>query len=184
MDERTRQVLHSSENFDWQTPPDLFTALDAEFHFDYDAAASEKNALCEHYASAEGAFELLIFDQGWTSRWSWNDDLDGLTAPWGDRTFCNPPYGRGIGAWFAKAYQESLSGKTSVLLVPARTDTVYWHEYAMKAHEVRLIKGRVKFRLPGSEETNSAPFPSAIVIFRPGKQLIGTPIFISWDWRE
>ena len=77
----------------------------------------------------------------------------------------NPPYGREVGVWIEKAYNESLKGATVVCLIPSRTDTKYWHDYCMKASEIRFIKGRLKF----GDSKNSAPFPSAIVIFN-GKQ--------------
>ena len=86
---------------------------------------------------------------------------DGLSRPWGTSTFVNPPYGREIGKWLKKAYEESQQGKTIVCLIPSRTDTSWWHSYVMKAKEIRFIRGRLKFG--GSK--NSAPFPSAIVIF-------------------
>ena len=79
--------------------------------------------------------------------------------------FVNPPYGRGIGRWFEKAYDESLKKDTTVvMLIPARTDTKYWHKYAMRADEIRLIKGRLKF----GGGKNSAPFPSAVLVFGSG----------------
>jgi site-specific DNA-methyltransferase (adenine-specific) len=78
-------------------------------------------------------------------------------------TYCNPPYGRQIGAWIKKAYDESKKGKTVVMLLPCRTDTRWWHEYVMKAKEIRFIKGRLKF---GGAKTN-APFPSCVVVFKP-----------------
>jgi hypothetical protein len=74
----------------------------------------------------------------------------------------NPPYGRGISVWMEKAYNESRQGALVVCLIPSRTDTLWWHNYAMKG-EIRFIKGRIKF---GGHE-NPAPFPSAVVIFRP-----------------
>lgn len=87
----------------------------------------------------------------------------GLDREWGYTTFCNPPYGRAINAWIKKGYEESLLGKTVVFLIPSRTDTKWWHEYIMKAAEIRFLKGRLKF----GDSKNSAPFPSAIVIFSP-----------------
>ena len=87
--------------------------------------------------------------------------FDGLRIEWGRRNFVNPPYGRGISAWIKKGYEESLKGKLVVLLLPSRTDTRWWHDYVMKAAEIRFIKGRLKFK--GAK--NSAPFPSCIVIF-------------------
>jgi hypothetical protein len=75
----------------------------------------------------------------------------------------NPPYGREIGLWMRKAYESSLQGATVVGLVPARTDTAWWHDFAAKAPEVRFIRGRLKF----GRSRNSAPFPSAVIVFRP-----------------
>jgi site-specific DNA-methyltransferase (adenine-specific) len=75
----------------------------------------------------------------------------------------NPPYGREIGKWMKKAVEEWKRGNTVVCLVPARTDTAWWHDYAIKG-EIRFIRGRLKF----GGGKSSAPFPSAIVIFRPG----------------
>ena len=88
-----------------------------------------------------------------------------LTIHWGNCNFINPPYGKEIGKWIAKAYSEAQGGATCVLLIPSRTDTKWWHDYIMKADEIRFIKGRLKF----GESKNSAPFPSAIVIFKGGK---------------
>ena len=88
--------------------------------------------------------------------------LDGLSIEWGGVNFVNPPYGREIPKWIKKGYEEYLKGKTVVFLIPSRTDTRWWHDYCMKATEIRFIKGRLKF----GNAKNSAPFPSAIVIFR------------------
>lgn len=87
---------------------------------------------------------------------------DGLNIDWGESNFVNPPYGRQIGKWIKKGYEEYLKGKTVVFLVPSRTDTIWWHDYCMKASEIRFIKGRLKF----DDQKNSAPFPSAIIVFR------------------
>jgi hypothetical protein len=87
--------------------------------------------------------------------------IDGLSIAWGYSNFVNPPYSQ-LKAWCKKAYEESLKGKTVVMLIPSRTDTIAWHEYCMKAQEIRFIKGRLKF----GDSKNSAPFPSAIVIFQ------------------
>jgi site-specific DNA-methyltransferase (adenine-specific) len=84
----------------------------------------------------------------------------GLVREWGACTFVNPPYSQ-IKDWCKKAYEEHLKGKTVVMLIPSRTDTRYWHDYIMKAKEIRFIKGRLKF----GDAKNSAPFPSAIVVF-------------------
>ena len=87
--------------------------------------------------------------------------VDGLSSDWGSSNFVNPPYGRELKKWIAKGYEEWKKGKTVVFLIPSRTDTKFWHEYCMKATEIRFIKGRLKF----DDQENSAPFPSAIVIF-------------------
>jgi len=91
-----------------------------------------------------------------------NPKFDGLKIAWKRRNFINPPYGRQIGLWIKKAYEESLKGKLCVLLIPARTDTRWWHDYIMKSKDIRFIKGRLKF----SNYNNSAPFPSCIVVFK------------------
>lgn len=134
-------VHFSSKTDIWATPQDFFDALDAEFGFDVDVCALPENAKCALYYSPE---------------------QDGLKQEWCGVCWMNPPYGREIGHWIRKAYESSRRGATVVCLVPARTDTQWWHEFAMKG-EIRFIKGRLKF---GGHQTN-APFPSAIVIFRP-----------------
>ncbi|HDY66251.1 MAG TPA: adenine methyltransferase [Candidatus Scalindua sp.] len=91
-----------------------------------------------------------------------NPKFDGLEIEWGKCNFVNPPYGREIGKWLWKGYKEWLCGNTVVFLIPSRTDTNWWHDYVMFADEIRFIKGRLKF----GGAKNSAPFPSAIVIFR------------------
>jgi len=87
-----------------------------------------------------------------------------LDTEWGTRSFVNPPYGREITVWLQKAYTESRKGKTIVCLLPSRTDTKWWHDYVMKANEIRFLKGRLRF----GNSKNSAPFPSCVVIFKQG----------------
>jgi site-specific DNA-methyltransferase (adenine-specific) len=102
-----------------------------------------------------------------------NPQVDGLRSEWGQSNFVNPPYGREIGKWLYKGYSEWHKGKTVVFLIPSRTDTRWWHDFVMKATEIRLIKGRLKFK----GAVNSAPFPSAVVIFRaddPVNDLVAT----------
>jgi site-specific DNA-methyltransferase (adenine-specific) len=94
-----------------------------------------------------------------------NSTHNTLLECWGRVNFINPPYGRFIGEWIKKSYEVAQGGATCVLLIPSRTDTKWWHDYIMKADEIRFIKGRLKF----GESKNSAPFPSAIAIFRGGK---------------
>jgi len=100
-----------------------------------------------------------------------NPDFDGLSIRWKTSNFVNPPNGREIGRRLKKGYEESLLGKTVVFLIPSRTDTRRWHDYVMKAKEIRFIKWRLKF----GSATNSAPFPNAIVIFRKDKNVYREP---------
>jgi len=137
------QVHFSSQTVEWPTPQGLFDELNEEFGFALDPCATDENAKCEMYFTKED---------------------DGLKQDWEKETvFMNPPYGREIGEWMKKAYESSFKGATVVCLVPARTDTRWWHDYAMNASEIKFIKGRLKF----GDAKNSAPFPSAVVVFRP-----------------
>ena len=133
--------VHFSSKTDlWETPQALFDVLNAEFNFELDVCATVDNAKCDRYFSVE---------------------QDGLAQPWCGMCWMNPPYGRVIGRWMKKAYESAQGGATVVCLVPARTDTAWWHEFVMKG-EIRFLKGRLKF----GGAKNSAPFPSAIVVFR------------------
>lgn len=133
-------VHYKSLTPEWATPPELFRALDNEFHFTMDVCATAQNAKCKRFLSPSD---------------------DGLTQPWDGVCWMNPPYGRQIGRWMEKAVTESWKGITVVCLVPARTDTEWWHQYAMKG-EIRFLRGRVKF----GGAKSGAPFPSAVIIFR------------------
>ena len=131
------KVLYSSENEVWETPQDLFNRLNDEFHFDIDVCATPENAKCSKFFSPLN---------------------DGLSQDWQGVCWMNPPYGKKIGVWMKK----DMEAKTTVVcLVPSRTDTKWWHDFAMKANEIRFIKGRLKF----GNSKNSAPFPSAIIVF-------------------
>lgn len=132
--------LFSSNKEDWVTPQYLYDELHKEFSFTRDLAASASNAKHPNYYSEEH---------------------DSLKQPWVGVCWLNPPYGRGIGRWMHKALEASRDGATIVALVPARTDTKWWHDYCIH-QEVRFIKGRLKF----SGSKINAPFPSAIVIFK------------------
>ena len=134
------EVHFSSATDLWATPQDFFDELNNEFNFDLDVCANDENAKCAKYYTAEN---------------------DGLAQDWKGTCWMNPPYGREIGKWMRKAYESSRGGATVVCLVPARTDTRWWHDYATNG-EIRFIKGRLKF----GDQKNSAPFPSAIVIFK------------------
>lgn len=136
--------MFSSATDNWSTPQDFFDKLNDEFHFTLDVCADENNHKCEHYYTKE---------------------IDGLSRPWIGTVWCNPPYGRKIGEWVRRAYISSQIGSaTVVMLLPARTDTRWFHEYIYNKSntEIRFIKGRLKFG--GCK--NSAPFPSMVVIFR------------------
>ena len=91
--------------------------------------------------------------------------IDGLHSEWGKVNFVNPPYGKEIKDWIQKGYQENLKRKTVVFLLPSRTDTRWWHDFVMKATEIRFIRGRLRF----DDQKNPAPFPSAIAVFKPRK---------------
>ncbi len=135
--------LFSSNTDLWATPQDFFDKLNEEFHFNLDPCALPENAKCtKYFTPAE----------------------DGLKQNWGGcRVFCNPPYGRVIGKWVKKCYEESQKPNTIVvMLIPARTDTSYFHDYIYHNADLRFIRGRLHF----NEAKQGAPFPSMVVIFR------------------
>ena len=131
-------ALFSSNTDMWETPKDLFDKLDEEFEFQTDVCAIEQNAKCKRFYTPE---------------------QDGLKQIWTGVCWCNPPYGRGIEKWMKKAYE---SNATVVCLVPARTDTKWFHDFVLGKAEIRFIRGRLKF----GNSKNSAPFPSMLVIYR------------------
>lgn len=137
------EVHYSSKSNEWATPQNLFDELNEEFNFTLDPCATDENAKCSKYFTIED---------------------DGLSKDWSnDVVFMNPPYGREIKKWIKKAYEESLNGATVVCLIPARTDTTYWHDFIFdKAYDIRFLRGRLKF----GNSKNSAPFPSAIVVYQ------------------
>ena len=150
-------TLFSSDRMDWGTPGDFYAMLDAEFAFTLDPCATHQNALCENYYTKQE---------------------DGLLQAWGGVVFVNPPYGREVGRWARKCYESAAAGATVVLLIPARTDTAYWHDWVMRSAEVRFVRGRLRFA--GAD--NSAPFPSAVIVFRPGCD--GLPEVSSMERRQ
>ena len=136
------ELMFSSKTDLWSTPSDFFDKLNDEFHFTLDPCSTHENAKCyKHFTEEE----------------------NGLLQDWGNEVvFCNPPYGRQIKDWVKKSYEESQKDNTTVvMLIPARTDTIYFHEYIYHKAEIRFIKGRLKF----GDAKNSAPFPSMVVIF-------------------
>lgn len=134
--------LMSSNTAEWATPKALFDELDNEFGFTLDPCCTTENRKCDKYYTKED---------------------DGLSKDWsGETVFCNPPYGREISKWVKKCYEESAKGATVVMLIPARTDTSYFHDYIYGEHEIRFIRGRLHF----NESKQCAPFPSMIVVMR------------------
>ena len=137
------KVHFMSNSNEWATPQEFFERLNNEFNFNLDPCSDGRNHKCSKY---------------------FTEKENGLLQDWGGTTvFMNQPYGREIKDWVAKAYRESQKPKTTVVaLIPARTDTQYWHDYIFnKAAEIRFIKGRLKF----GDGKNSAPFPSAVVVW-------------------
>lgn len=157
-------ALLSSERMDWETPADLFAALDQRFRFGLDVCALPSNTKCARFFSPAD---------------------DGLAQEWRGACWMNPPYGRKLPAWMRKARASALEGATVVCLVPARTDTRWWQDLVTTALgdfegsywqpasatlvivgsrgtvEIRFLRGRVKF----GGARNGAPFPSAIVAY-------------------
>lgn len=136
------ETMFSSKSSEWSTPQDFFDELDTEFNFVLDPCSTDENAKCMfHYTIAD----------------------DGLSLPWKfGSVFMNPPYGREIKHWVKKAYDEAGGGTVVVGLLPARTDTKWFHEYIYGKAEIRFVKGRLKF----GGHTNAAPFPSMVVVWR------------------
>ena len=139
-------LMFSSKTDQWATPQEFFDKLNDEFHFTLDPCADEFNHKCQKY---------------------FTEQQNGLIQDWsGETVFCNPPYGRETKRWVQKCFSEVYSGDCpcAVMLVPARTDTRWFHQYIYKKAEVRFIKGRLKF----GDSKNAAPFPSMVVVFKKG----------------
>ena len=139
---RLNQALFSSKTAEWETPQAFFDLLNAQYHFETDVCATHENAKCKHYFTKEE---------------------DGLSKDWQGVCWMNPPYGREIGAWVKKAYFSFRQGATVVCLLPARTDTAWFHDYVKDKAEITFIRGRLKF----GNAANSAPFPSMVAVYRP-----------------
>lgn len=135
--------LMTSTTDDWATPKQFFADLNQRYQFTLDPCASDMNYKCRKYFTVKE---------------------DGLQQEWwgGDRCFVNPPYGRQIGKWVEKAYKTNLEhGNLIVMLLPARTDTKWFHDYIYHKAKIVFIKGRLKF----NDGTQPAPFPSMLVIY-------------------
>lgn len=141
-----KEIMFSSKSDLWETPQELFDKLDQEFGFTLDVCAIPENAKCQKFYTPE---------------------QDGLKMPWKGIVWCNPPYGRQVGQWVRQAALAAAAGNTVVMLLPARTDTKWFHEYIYQRTnaEIRFLQGRLHF----GGAKNAAPFPSMIVVFR-GKE--------------
>jgi phage N-6-adenine-methyltransferase len=144
-----QKVHFQSGNKEWETPAVVFNPLQKEFNIKFDVCATAENTKCKAY-----------FDKKTNSlAQDWSKTVGVLKGT----AWMNPPYGRGIEKWVRKAHEESLKGVTTIGLLPARTDTHWFQTYIHEKHEVRFLKGRIKF----VDAQSSAPFPSMIVIFKP-----------------
>lgn len=133
-----------SNTVEWPTPDETFIPLDSEFHFTMDVAATSENAKCEQY---------------------WTKEQDGLSQKWEGVCWMNPPYGKDVPKWLKKAIQETANKVTTVCLIPARTNTAWFHDLCLNepSAEVRFVKGRPKF----GNASHGLPLPLAIIIYRP-----------------
>ncbi len=150
-------VLHSSNKMDWGTPQPLFDVINKEFHLNLDVCATAENAKCQRYFTPE---------------------MDAFKQQWNGRCWMNPPYGRQIGHWLAAAFSAAYDeGNLVVCLVPARTDTRWWWDYA-RWGEVRFLPGRLTFE----GASDPAPFPSAIIVFRE-RLFQPRESHVYWNWK-
>ena len=138
-----KEIMFSSKTDLWSTPQDFYDKLYNEFHFDLDPCSTDDNCKCTYH---------------------FTEKENGLLQDWsGHIVFCNPPYGRKISQWVKKAYDESQKDNTIVvMLIPARTDTSYFHEFIYNKSDIRFVRGRLKF----GNSKNCAPFPSMVVVFK------------------
>ena len=143
---KNQEAMMSSEDTTWETPPAFFDKLNEEFNFTLDPCATKKTAKCKKF---------------------YTEKDDGLSKDWGGEVvFCNPPYGPVIKHWVKKCSEEAKKKNTTVvMLIPSRTDTIYFHEYVYHKAKIRFIKGRLKF-LRNKKIINTATFPSMIVIYK------------------
>lgn len=140
-------ICLSSLSMEWRTPPEVFKPLNDEFHFALDVASNENNHLTDKFFTTK--------DNGLMQSWR----CDG--AVW-----CNPPYGRQIGKWVEKAYRESQKTKFPiVMLIPARTDTRWFHDYILNKADIRFVRGRIQFLDENGNKHSNSTFPSMIVIY-------------------
>ena len=147
------KTMLSSVKMDWETPKDFFNELNKEFDFTLDPCCSINNAKCNKF---------------------YTELDDGLLQDWSnERVFVNPPYGRAIKDWVKKCFDERNKADIIVMLIPARTDTLYFHKYIYHIAKIRFIKGRIKF-IGNQKGSGSAPFPSMLCIFKKDRLLLNT----------
>ena len=144
------EVLFSSRRMDWETPQKFFDQLNAKYNFVLDVAAEDHNAKCRRYFTPE---------------------QNGLSQSWdvGGAVWCKPPYGRSTGKGVKKAWQEVQKGVTIVMLIPARTDTAYFHDWILDKADIEFLRGRLHFEVDGIPSKDAATFPSMLVICNGGK---------------
>ena len=148
-----QDVHFKSSNKEWETPLSVFKPLEKEFNIVLDVCASQENTKCKAFFNRKS--------NSLSRSWLVGSDFPkGTLAVW-----MNPPYGRGMERWVRKAHEETKNGVTTIALLPARTDTSWFHNYIYNKHEVRFYKGRIKF----VDAQSTAPFPSMVVIFKPTK---------------
>lgn len=142
------KVSKSLESVVWGTPKEIFNPIDKEFGFTLDVCAIEANSKCSKFFSPE---------------------QNGLNQSWSNEVcWCNPPYGKEVVRWCKKALSESYNGATTVLLIPCKTNTNWWHDYVIPYAEVRFIRGRIAFLYPdGTQSKQQLPWPLAFVIYKP-----------------
>ena len=146
------KVKKSLESVIWGTPPEIFDPINKEFNFTLDVCAIEENSKCERFISP---------------------NENGLITEWKNEVcWCNPPYGNEVPKWCKKALKETKNGTTTVLLIPCKTNTNWWHDLVIPHAEIRFLRGRVKFiRQNGEQSTQALPWSLAYVVYRSVSQI-------------
>jgi site-specific DNA-methyltransferase (adenine-specific) len=160
MKKETSTALFSSKKHDWETPRWVVDLCEIRLKgtFDLDAAASEKNSVAPLFLTKE--------QDALTKEWVEIVDAGHPTPTCKEpMIWCNPPYGRDIGKWVEKCYHEAQKGAVVCCLIPARTDTLYWHNWCFLATEWWFVKGRIRFKNTEETTKSAAPFPSVVVVF-------------------
>lgn len=139
------KVSKSAASTVWETPPEVFDPVNDEFNFTLDVCATPQNAKCDRYLT---------------------EAKDGLLSSWdGEVCWCNPPYGKDVKKWCKKALDQSKKGTTTVLLIPCKTNTNWWHDLVIPFAEIRFLRGRVRFIQDGVQYDNAYVWSLAFVIY-------------------